>query len=487
MTGGLAFLNPARRRQLGQVCTPQAIAEWMVRWACVGEPRRILDPAVGPGVFIDAVERWWAGRSRQTVPRIEACDIDADVVRQLAKVRRRLPVHCREADFITADFQVGYDAIVANPPYVRHHAMEYGEDLLGRFDSLCGLRLSRRTNLYGLFLLKIWKLLAPGGRAAVITPAEWLNADFGVPLKTYLLRENAIDAIVHFDHAALVFDGILTTAAITLLKRGRADREPVRLLTVSDAEALGAVDLEAAVPVPASSLDPAAKWTSLFGRSLERARSHRVLGDIARCSRGIATGANDYFTLRESDRRRWGLELADLRLCITKAQDITDPILTRAHVRKLIRADRRIYLLSPRPRLPLAPDVKGLHPAVKRYLEEGRRRGIHRRYLPSHRPVWYLPEHREPAPILASVFARGPFRFVLNRAGVLNLTAYHGVYPRSSDRVAVDAVFEYLSSDAAQKALLDHRRIYADGLFKIEPGDLEALPVPDDLCRFPRR
>ena len=44
----------ARRKSLGQFFTPPAIAELMCDWALAGEPRNLLDPAVGPGVLVRA-------------------------------------------------------------------------------------------------------------------------------------------------------------------------------------------------------------------------------------------------------------------------------------------------------------------------------------------------------------------------------------------------------------------------------------------------
>src|SRR5262245_9842177 len=41
----------ARRKRLGQYFTPQPVAELMVRWIAAIRPRRVLDPAVGPGIF----------------------------------------------------------------------------------------------------------------------------------------------------------------------------------------------------------------------------------------------------------------------------------------------------------------------------------------------------------------------------------------------------------------------------------------------------
>lgn len=445
----------------------------MARWVCEGHPRKILDPAVGTGVFLDAVDKI-LGQGTPTAdrPLADAYDIDEKMLGQADRARGHLAVRMHHNDFITAPITERYDAIIANPPYVRHHTMNYGEEVFIAIDRLGGRRFSRLTNLYGLFLLKIWTLLKENGRAAVITPAEWLNADFGTPLKAFLLEENAIDAIIHFAHAARIFPGVMTTAAITLLRRGRSSDEGTTLVAVEDDAMLDEKTLSSGQRVTRTRLDPARKWRPLFESDVSSSIGTHCLKDVARCVRGIATGANHYFTLRESDRRRWQIGLEDVEPCITKAQQIEGDRLTSAHVRRLIADDQRIYLLNPRAELSAA---------VRNYLEEGRRLGIPERYLPAHRPVWYRPEHRKPAPLLVSVFARGPFRFVLNEANILNLTAYHAIYPTVLEPESVRALFEYLCSPHAAQALLAHQRIYAEGLRKVEPRDVEALVIPSSL------
>lgn len=476
------------RRELGQVFTPRAVANWMTAWACAHGPRSILDPALGPGVFVEAAAAYFADRCFPDRPTVDVFDVDATMIRSFRAPPEFGDVTCRCEDFLTADLSRVYEAVVANPPYVRHHDHGYGEAFFGRFDRLCGRRLSRLTNVYGLFLLRIWEALAPGGRAAVITPAEWLNADFGAPIKAFLLERNGLDGIVQFPHASKVFPDVMTTAAITLLRKGRRDDDLVQLATVETTAAPDDRLLERASGVQRSELDPMRKWTPLFDARAGRAavatdggaRSHKVgqasegitLGSVARCVRGIATGANQFFTLRESDRVRHGLDRADLSVCITKAQHAIGPVFSAADVERLIAANQRIYLLSPR---------EPLSEPVRAYLKLGESQAIHRRYLPAHRPVWFKPEHRPAAPIWVSVFARGRFKFVRNEAAALNLTAFHALYPRIENAALTDRLFAYLASDAAQAALFCHRRIYAEGLLKLEPRDVEAIEMPRTL------
>ncbi|MCB9862526.1 MAG: N-6 DNA methylase [Phycisphaerales bacterium] len=459
---------------LGQVFTPPTVAAWMTAWACARQPKRILEPSVGEGVFVDAIERQLLDQPGWR-PRVDAHEVDEALRRKLLATRRDVELRLSATDFVLDNSTRGYDACVANPPYVRHHSLRYDEATYRRFDALVGERISRMTNLYGLFLLRIWERLADDGRAAVIVPAEWLNADFGRPLKRFLLSENAIDGVVFFEDDALVFDGALTTAVILLLRRGRRNAEPIRTAVLQDAAALSQLRFDNMRAVDAATLDPARKWSNLLanpGSDRESPEATGTLADVAICMRGIATGANDYFTLTEPQRIEAGLDMSDLKPCITKANHAPTNDFGSSDLEKLRAAAQKAWLLDPR---------EPVCEAVERYLARGRARGIHERYLPSHRPVWYRPEKRAAAPIWAPVFVRGRFRFIRNSARAMNLTAFHGLYPRRADLLSIDLLLEYLWSDAAQRAISAQSRIYGGGLRKLEPRDVLAIPIPESL------
>lgn len=440
-----------------------------MRWATAVVPRRLLDPAVGDGVFIRAFVERSQRDTRLRRTRIIACELDPRLAARFSASSEARALggrlELRTADFLRARFDGGFDAAVCNPPYVRHHDHACDDGIFDAFDRRLGRRVPRTTNLYGLFMLRIWSLLAPGGRAAIITPAEWLNADFGRTLKRYFLDENAIDEIIHFDHRATVFNDVLTTAAITLLRRGRRSNEPVRLRRVRRTRELFSGRTTRAVA--RDELDPDAKWSPLFDPDSNGASAGAKLEQFARCVRGIATGANEFFVLRPSELLRHGLDRADVRICVSKAAHIRGPRLTRSDVQRLIDADERIYLLDPR---------TPLRPAVRRYLALGRRAGVHRRYLPAHRPIWYRPEQRDPAPVWINVFARSGFRFVRNEAGVSHLTAFHSIYPH--DGIDADRLHALLSRRDTQRRIAAEQRLYAAGLRKLEPRDVERIALP---------
>ncbi len=104
---------------------------------------------------------------------------------------------------------------------MKAHRLDYTEKDWCYFEERLGTPLDRLTNLYALFLLKIWEDLAPHGRAAVILPAEFLNANFGEEIKERLVRAIRPAALVVFAPSVNLFADALTTSAIVFLEKGR--------------------------------------------------------------------------------------------------------------------------------------------------------------------------------------------------------------------------------------------------------------------------
>jgi len=154
--------------------------------------------------------------------------------------------------------------------------------------------------------------------------------------------------------------------------------------------------------------------------------------------------------------------------CIAKATDATGLVFTREKFSALAASDRRCYLFNPR------------HdgPALAAYLQAGERAGIPQRHLPSHRPVWYLPENRAVADIWVGVFSRESVKFILNTSGAKNLTCFHGLYAKPSHKAKAPLATLYLNSSWGREAFAQVNRFYGDGLNKLEPKDVEALPCP---------
>jgi adenine-specific DNA-methyltransferase len=337
-------------------------------------------------------------------------------------------------------------------------------------------------------LLKIWEDLAPHGRAAIILPAEFLNANFGAEIKERLVRSIRPAAVLVFSPAVNLFADALTTSAIVLLEKNRP-RDAIswlaRVDSMDDARnfarklSIGGKVTDSDACLKLDSLISAEKWLNrLFhGRhSADRALLPKHVGDYFDCRRGIATGANDYFCLTPSGMQSHSLSEEHFVPCITKATDAHGLVFSPEKLLALISRDRRCYLLNP----------TRIGTSLRRYLELGERQQIHLRHLPSHRPVWYQPENRPVADIWVAVFSRESTKFILNTSGAKSLTCFHGLHAKTGNELLPPLMTLFLNSSLGRRAFMEVNRYYGDGLNKLEPKDVEAMrcPVMPELTKL---
>jgi adenine-specific DNA-methyltransferase len=480
-----ALVATEDRRQRGQVFTPWPIACLMAAWVSGCAPTRALDPACGLGVFTRALR----ARSQRALA-VTLSDLDPQALALVAELAPALaPFRLRivQEDFLRSDWE-RYDAVLCNPPYLKHHLIPDKRSYQRLLAERAGVRLPLTSNLYAWFLAKALQQLAPGGRMAFITPSEFLNANYGVALKRHLLASGCWRYLLFFEHAELVFSDALTTACITLFERPLAGAPPAQELTVlsADAGSLAAVgeflladrDGQAAGEelrvrrLAASSLDPGDKWSPLLradAAAAARRGAWAPFRKYAQAKRGIATGDNSFFTLSERQVVELGIPKRYLVPCLTRAAHASSPLLDRRTLATLAAQGERIYLLY------LRGDER--HPALARYLAEGERRAVNERYLTRQRSPWWAME-RKPAPdIFLAVFARGGVRVSRNEAGARSLACCHGIYVKRAEDV--ELVMAWLLTEAAAREIAGQRREYGGGLHKLEPNDLNRTLMPD--------
>lgn len=466
-----------KSRDLGQVPTPAAIADLMAEWVMSAKPKAVLDPAAGLGALLAACGRLDPGVN------LVGVELDAPTMQAAKKTappRTKLVL----ADYLFSEAGQ-FQGIIANPPYVKSQRLGYTEAQWQYFDERFGTRMDRLTNLYALFLLKIWDDLALGGRAAVLLPAEFLNANFGREIKERLLSDMRPQGIVVFAPELNLFPDALTTSALVFLERSKSCDQPIWAIKANSVEEaasfvkglLGKTSSEfRSAAHDLGLLRPEQKWLNALmddNATDHAAHLDRTIGDYFRCRRGIATGANDYFCLSASLIKENGLSDNHVTPCVTKATDAKGLVFTEGSLAKLAEADRRVFLLNPK--------VDGAE--LNNYLREGERLGIPERHLPSHRPVWFQPENREPADVWVAVFSRETVKFILNTSGAKNLTCFHGLYPLKGNERLAPLLVLFLNSSWGKIAFSKVNRFYGDGLNKLEPKDVEAMPCPPLPCQ----
>ena len=451
----------SHRKKFAQFFTPEPVAEIMIDWILdMPKVQTLLEPAFGLGIFSRLILK----QKKDII--ITSFDVDPKIF-EIAKqnFNNYSNINYFLEDYLFNDWNNKYDAIICNPPYFKFHDYE-NKKTLKEIKKRLKINLSGFTNIYTLFLLKSIYQLKENGRAAYIIPSEFLNSNYGKLVKKYLIKSQTLKHIILFDFKENVFEDALTTSAIILLEKSDfTDR--ISFSKIKNIKQLKAYPNVPTFEYEAEKLNPNIKWRTYYSeQNSEKFKDLIPFINVAKVVRGIATGANDYFTFNKSKAKKYNIPTDCLLPCITKSKDVTSPFFTKKDFEKLVEKDTNIYLIN--------ACVNKTDINIQKYIAIGENKDIYKKYLTSKRKPWYSLENRPPSPIWVGVFNRNGLKFIRNEANISNLTTFHCIYPNSNPfyKINIDLLFAYLLTDVAKEIFSDNRREYGDGLKKFEPNDL---------------
>ena len=501
------------------------IIESMVAWAAGSRirPARVVDPGAGSARFLIAAGRRW--------PEAELVGVEIDPLAAIigraslaaAGLATRSRIILGDYRAVTLPHVPGPTLFLGNPPYVRHHQIAPDwKDWLHRAAAGYGLPASGLAGLHVHFFLATARHARPGDLGALITAAEWLDVNYGRLVRDLLLGVLGGESVHLVEPAVPVFADATATSAITCFRPGQdvaagqvvrrercgwpgwpARPSSVRWLVARQCRSRCCGTRHAGARCsarpPASRLWPASRHgrsrrSQPAARPAEPAGSRRSgqpglagtpgpgpagprcrasrnlpaghveLGELCRVHRGQVTGANAVWVSAGPH------PLIPARFqfaAVTRAREL----FAAGAVLPPGAALRRV--------IDLPADLAGLsaaeQAAVACFLRAAAAAGAADGYVARHRSPWWRVRLAEPPPILASYMARRPPAFVRNLAGARFLNIAHGLYPREPlPPRLLDALASYLS----RSVTTGQGRVYAGGLVKFEPREMERLPVP---------
>lgn len=456
------------RKDYGQFFTPPSVARLMMKWIMKDNPKNILDPAFGLGIFYDEALKINSAPDLHFV----GYEIDNKIMGYFNHDGNGPSLRVVNGDYLEADPGL-FDGIVCNPPYMRFQKFLNRHAVLPKIEEKIGKKLIGYSNISSVFLVKALKELRVNGKLAFIMPFEFFNTGYGREIKKSLLENHLLKQILIFANEKEIFPDATTTVCI-LLCENNGKEESVKITHIKTKEELDEVfDISDFYQrkIMVSDLPYNKKWTpiilSLFSEQAPP-KDFCKLSLYGTFMRGIATGANDFFALTKSEIKNWNLSDSNLCKCITKSSQIRKAVFTDLDFNMLCNANQPVYCL----------DVKDPgDQEVCKYINEGEKLGYHERYLTKTRNPWYGIERRRPAPILLGVFNRGRVKVIRNFTKAINFTCFHSYYPNMFGQQVVNKLFVYLLSDIGQKIIKINKRSYGDQLDKFEPSDLN-----DGLC-----
>lgn len=452
-----------KKKELGQFFTDPLIAKFMVDLAVDESTKSLLDPAVGMGVFTR-----FANETDDNIS-ITACEIDPETIDNFKK-ENRYNFKLYEEDYLTHDFKKEFDAIICNPPYNKFQDIPNRDNLIADFKTKYSVTLSGYSNICVYFLVKSINELKKNGKCVYIIPYEFMNTGYGAVIKKYLLDSKMLKTIIKFDNCLSLFNEAITTSCIIVLENKKHDS--VEFVNINSVEELQSEVFECKKTYLYTELNPKEKWLQYFDFTEEKAIYNNTVkvSTFGKVSRGIATGANNYFAINKSMIKEWNLSPDVCMPCLTKSPDVKDVVFTTESFRKLEAQDKKVFLFE---------GEKATTESDFAYIKHGEETGVDKAYLTSHRNPWYAIEEKKPAPILICVFSRERIKIIRNESNIKNLTTFHGFHLTEADDEFANIMFCYLLTPIAQELLYLSRREYGDGLTKFEPNDLTKADMLD--------
>jgi SAM-dependent methyltransferase len=502
------LIPQAQRRHIGQFWTDEAIAEWMVAWLLSFGAVRMADIGCGAGNFLLKASE--LSRGTEHPPALVGSDLSPLLlnVTQAAFLSERRKRSCYSPALVHCDYLDGalprdVDAVVCNPPYTRHHAISPArkDHLQALLQARFQMDVSRQGTLAFYFLLKLVADMPQGSRAAVILPMEVLDARYGQGARQVLCRHTKISAIINFSPQMNAFHKVDVGASILFFSKGRETDNQVRHLTLDSMPSTGGLlscltdtrpSRTTTVPFGTLCLHPqdellrVRKWFVVSAPETIETKWQETglvvpLRALAKVIRGIATGANDFFVLSAERVKELMLEPFVVRT-LQRNRDVQDLVLDENGWRALAESSKGVWLLYLNGERPAdeSPMPRSLHG----YLIKGEKAGYHRRSLVQTRRQWFNMEQREIPPIFFTILTRGNPRFILNQAGVRPLNMFSLIYPKPYLLKAedVEILWALLNSHFSLSKLHSISRTYGGNTLKVEPRELDNLPVVNPLA-----
>ena len=490
------------RRKHGQFRTPESIAMLMTSWLLQNCKRnssyRLLDAGSGAGVFL--LHLYKIALKENINLTLEGIEINPLLVNALignfSLYRYTIPIVYLE-DFLFMNFESKYDLVICNPPYTRHHSIPENvkNSLINRFKNLYGIEISRLSSMPVYLLLKTLEILKEGGHGIFIIPTEIFDSKYGYQVKKLLYKQVQIDALLRFSHNHDAFPDTDVTAIILLFtKKEPTSDHKVKLVLINSLYSSYQILDDIKKPVRGyfkydwgvvrtiyqHNLNPDFKLLYIVSNDEDsnKLRSNNILylKDLANIVRGIATGANKFFLLSDEDVEKFSLHRHVVRT-IDKNRYIQDIWLSNEDWEKLRLSGKKVWLLY------INSDAE-LDEQLEKYLNIGCSLGVPNRSLVRTRKKWYYMERRDIPPIIFTYLSRDNPRFILNDAKVRPLNTFLLIYPKSEivDKGLVEVLWAILNSSVIVRNLKNIGRSYGANTTKVEPRELDKLPVINPLA-----
>ena len=479
--------NESDTKLRGGYYTPPDVARFLLRWALLRNPQRVLEPACGDGAFINAAQS--LNHRPFELLGVEILEEEAAKSQAVAEQNDCLQAQILNEDFLAWSLpQLGgqgqFGAVVGNPPYIRYQYLEkrdqtYSEAIFAKY----GLSFTKHTNAWVPFVISSIGLLEAGGRLAMVIPAEILHVLHAGSLRSFLLQ--TCRRILIIDPNELLFDDALQGTVLLMVEKKEQGQaaEGVAVVAAPDNTFLSQdpeLIFEEATYVAGNVLN--GKWMKVLlepdalevFEAVRQMESIVRFKDVAAVDVGIVTGANKFFLVNDAVVREFDLE------------SFAQPMFGRSEHCPGVIYDDATHQRNRARGLPtnfinFNGVEKGLNEGAKKYIRFGEMQDLQSRYKCSMRTPWYTVPSIYATPVGMLKRCHNYPRLILNTADAYTTDTAYRIRPLSN--VAPERlVYSFINSLTALTAELEGRH-YGGGVLELVPSEIEKLliPLPENI------
>jgi len=256
---------------------------------------------------------------------------------------------------------LGFDVVIANPPYVSHDEIEDYEKkyIKSNFESFQSF-----ADLYCYFIELGVSLLKNNGILCSITSNSYLKADYGKSLRQFLINKSDILQIINVEKYQL-FDEATVNTAVLMVQKGKHDDTNCKIVNAEYDQKLNFLNFVNSREYYYEQSDFLSNSWTLAKRNqlvlIKKIANHgKTLAQLKTKIRlGIATGANDAFIINK--------EKKDYLISLDKLNsEIIKPVLKGKDIDRYSYKQPSNYILLTKNGI----DVKNEYPSVYNYLSE---------------------------------------------------------------------------------------------------------------------
>lgn len=476
----------SERKKNGQFSTPYKLAKEIVSYGmslCNFENINFLEPCVGTGVFFSALLS--EVKNEVLLNSVTGIEIDSSYCDCARNIWNSLGFQLINEDFSHSEPDKLYNLVITNPPYIRHQSIEGKHKMYlkekTKFET--GITLSGLSGIYCYLLILSHKWLAPDAISGWLLPSEFMDVNYGIAIKNYLLNNVRLLRIHRYPPESSRFSEAIVSSCVVWFKNEKISEDYYIEFTLGETHDK---PLERK-SVRKSVLLTEKKWTRFPEKPIRfiDAEKGKTLGDYFEVKRGIATGDNSFFIMGYDKILDLGIDMKFFKPILPSPRFLkTNFIDTKSDGLPML--EQQYFLLDCRLS---ESEVRNESYSLWRYLQSGVEK-TGQKYLCRKRKCWYWQEQRQPSYFLCSYMGRSkdgesPVRFILNLSQAIVNNSYLILYPKKNLQKFLEKnpdnkfhVWEILKK-ISENNIHDEGRIYGGGLEKIEPKELVNVSCGD--------